>query len=67
MTLTAVLDRLRERAESDPSLLETLEHLAHADPVGDPFSRLPMTSPSSPARSTGSDRRTGSQSYGDGA
>jgi hypothetical protein len=38
MTLTAVLDRLRERAESDPSLVETLEHLADADPVADPFS-----------------------------
>lgn len=38
MTLTAVLDRLRARAESDPSLLETLEHLADADPVEDPFS-----------------------------
>jgi len=38
VTLTAVLDRLRERAESDPSLLETLEHLADADPVEDPFS-----------------------------
>ena len=38
MTLTAVLDRLRERAESDPSLLATLEHLADADPVEDPFS-----------------------------
>jgi hypothetical protein len=38
VTLTTVLDRLRERAESDPSLLETLEHLADADPVEDPFS-----------------------------
>jgi hypothetical protein len=37
MTLTAALDRLRERAESDPSLVETLEHLADADPVEDPF------------------------------
>jgi hypothetical protein len=37
MTLTAVLDRLRERAESDPSLVETLEYLADADPVDDPF------------------------------
>lgn len=37
MTLTAALDRLRERAESDPSLVETLEHLANADPVEDPF------------------------------
>ena len=37
MTLAAVLDRLRERAESDPSLVETLEHLARADPVDDPF------------------------------
>ena len=38
MTLTTVLDRLRERAESDPSLVETLEHLADAEPVEDPFS-----------------------------
>jgi hypothetical protein len=38
VTLTTVLDRLRERAESDPSLLETLEHLADADPAEDPFS-----------------------------
>lgn len=37
MTLTAVLARLRERAETDPSLVETLQHLAHADPVADPF------------------------------
>jgi hypothetical protein len=37
VTLAAVLDRLRIRAESDPSLIETLEHLAHADPVDDPF------------------------------
>ena len=37
MTLSAVLDRLRERAQSDPSLVETLEHLADADPVDDPF------------------------------
>lgn len=37
MTLATVLDRLRERAESDPSLIETLEHLADADPVHDPF------------------------------
>lgn len=37
MTLAATLDRLRERAESDPSLIETLEHLADADPVDDPF------------------------------
>jgi hypothetical protein len=37
VTLTAVLDRLRERAESDPSLVETLEYLAATDPVEDPF------------------------------
>jgi hypothetical protein len=37
MTLSAVLGLLRERAESDPSLVETLEHLADADPVQDPF------------------------------
>ena len=37
MTLAAALDRLRERAKSDPSLVETLEHLADADPVEDPF------------------------------
>lgn len=37
MTLTAVLDRLRERAESDPSLVETLQHLVDVDPVADPF------------------------------
>lgn len=37
MTLTAVLGRLRERAESDPSLVETLQHLVDADPVTDPF------------------------------
>jgi hypothetical protein len=37
MTLSAVLDRLRERAESDPSLIETLQHLVDADPVSDPF------------------------------
>jgi hypothetical protein len=41
VTLTTVLDRLRERAESDPWLLETLEHLADADPVEDPFSVPP--------------------------
>jgi hypothetical protein len=37
MSLTTVLDRLRERAESDPSLVETLQHLADADPGADPF------------------------------
>lgn len=37
MTLAAVLDRLRDRARSNPSLVETLEHLADADPVEDPF------------------------------
>jgi uncharacterized protein YoaH (UPF0181 family) len=37
MTLATVLDRLRERAESDPSLVETLEHLADVAPVADPF------------------------------
>lgn len=37
MTLTAVLDHLRERAESDPSLVETLQHLVDAEPVSDPF------------------------------
>jgi hypothetical protein len=37
MSLTAVLDRLRERAESDPWLVETLQHLADADPGSDPF------------------------------
>jgi hypothetical protein len=37
MTLAAVFDRLRERAASDPALVATLQHLADADPVTDPF------------------------------
>jgi hypothetical protein len=37
MTLTTVLDRLRERAESDPSLIDTLQHLADTDPAANPF------------------------------
>ncbi|TVR38065.1 MAG: hypothetical protein EA388_00535 [Nitriliruptor sp.] len=37
MTLSVVLDRLRERAESDPALLETLQHLVDSEPVVDPF------------------------------
>ena len=37
MALAAVLDHLRERAESDPSLVETLQHLVDAEPVSDPF------------------------------
>lgn len=37
MTLTAVLDRLRSRAEDDPALVETLQHLADAGRVDDPF------------------------------
>jgi hypothetical protein len=37
MTLTAVFDRLRERAESDPALLETLHHLLESEPAVDPF------------------------------
>ncbi len=41
MTLTAVLGRLRERAEAEPSLVETLQHLADIDPVTDPFATPP--------------------------
>lgn len=37
MTLSVVLDRLRERAESDPALLETLQHLVDSEPAKDPF------------------------------
>jgi hypothetical protein len=37
VSLTAVLDRLRARAEADPALMETLQHLADADPLADPF------------------------------
>ena len=37
MTLTALLERLRERAESDLAFFETLQHLADANPVADPF------------------------------
>ncbi len=37
MTLTAVFDRLRERAESDPALLETLQHLVDSELAVDPF------------------------------
>jgi hypothetical protein len=33
MTLTVVFDRLRERAESDPALLETLQHLVESEPA----------------------------------
>lgn len=41
MTLGAVLDRLRARAESDPGLIDTLRHLADADELGDPFGTPP--------------------------
>lgn len=37
MTLSVVFDRLRERAESDPALLETLQHLVDSEPAVDPF------------------------------
>lgn len=37
MSLTAVLDRLRDRAESDPALVDTLQHLADAYELEDPF------------------------------
>ena len=31
MTLTTVVNRLRERVESDPALLETLRHLLDSE------------------------------------
>jgi hypothetical protein len=37
MTLTGVFDLLRERAESDPALIETLQYLVDSEPVVDPF------------------------------
>lgn len=40
MSLTAVVERLRSRAEDDPSFAETLEFLADAE-VDDPFTTPP--------------------------
>lgn len=40
MSLTTVIDRLRERAEGDPALLGTLEYLADTE-VNDPFATPP--------------------------
>ncbi|HEX9889540.1 MAG TPA: hypothetical protein VGA69_08700 [Nitriliruptorales bacterium] len=41
MTLAGVLDRLRERAESEPAFADTLQHLADAADVHDPFGEPP--------------------------
>lgn len=41
MTLNAVLERLRERAEADPAFEDALEHLARGDGIDDPFAQPP--------------------------
>jgi hypothetical protein len=40
VSLAAVMDRLRARAESDPAFAETLEHLADTD-LDDPYGPVP--------------------------